>query len=253
MLTNDSELKNIDKILIDNQISDVFNKSFDMSKINQFIMIPDNLLVYDNIFSEEEVDNFIKILESEGFTNYGHPTRSKYIAHIPFIQQIIMERIKHIIQQEYDNSWTFTTINDCFRCVKCNPGSSLNTHFDATTIKSINEQSKFTLMIYLSNNDDGSTYFDDFNLNVYPKKGRIIIFDQKLKHSGKINSTLKYLLRSELYYERKEKITKEEDIKAEQIYFEALAINSSNPTKAVELEELAFKMSPLLEEMVYNF
>lgn len=48
MLTNDSELKNINKILIDNQISDVFNKSFDRSKINQFIMIPNNLLVSFN-------------------------------------------------------------------------------------------------------------------------------------------------------------------------------------------------------------
>jgi hypothetical protein len=211
------------------------------------------MLVYDNIFTEEEVDSFVKLLEERGFTNYGHPSRSKYIAHIPYLQEIIIKRILHIIPQEYENSWTFTTINDCFRCVKCNNGSYLNTHFDATTIKSINEQSKFTIMFYMSNNNDGSTYFDDYNLNVLPKKGRIIIFDQKLKHSGKTNSTLKYLLRTELYYERKEKITKYEDIKAVELYFEALNINSTNPTKAAELEDLAFKLSPILEEMVYNF
>jgi hypothetical protein len=86
-----------------------------------------------------------------------------------------------------------------------------------------------------------------------PKKGRIIIFDQKLKHSGKMNSTLKYLLRSELYYERKQKNTNIEDIKGVEMYFEALNINSTNPTKAGELEDLAFKLSPTLEEMVYNF
>jgi len=256
MLTSDSELKNSDKVLIDDSIENVFDKRYDISKISKFVMIPNNLLVYDNIFSEDEVDDFIKILESQGFTNYGrslNPYRTKYIAHIPYLKNIIMERIINIIPQKYDNSWIFTTINDCFRCVKCNSGSFLNTHFDATTIKSINEQSKFTLMIYLSNNDDGSTYFDDYNLNVFPKKGRIIIFDQKLKHSGNINSSLKYLLRSELYYERNEKITKEDDIKAVQMYFEALTINSYNPLKATELEDLAFKMSPVLEGMVYNF
>jgi hypothetical protein len=253
MLTNDSELKNSNKILIDDQIKNIFDNSYDKEYIKEFIIIPEKIIVYDNIFTINENDSFVKLLEESGFTNYGNPLRLKYIAHIPYLQKLLIKRINNIIPQYYNDSWIFTSINDCFRCVKCNYGSYLNTHFDSTTIKSINEQSKFTIMIYMSDNNDGSTYFEDYDLNVLPKKGRIIIFDQQLKHSGKINYTLKYLLRSELYYERKEKITNEEDKKAEQIYFEALSINYSNPTKAAYLEDCAFKLSPILEQMVYNF
>lgn len=252
MLTNDSELKNTEKILIDTEISNIFENEYDITKIQHIINIPEKILVYDNIFTEDEVDKFIVLLETNGFINYGNPLRSKFIARIPFLNQLLLKRILNIIPKEYDNSWSFTSINDCFRCVKCNSGSYLNTHFDMTTIKSINEQSKYTIMFYFSNNDDGSTYFDDYDLNILPKKGRIIIFDQKLKHSGKINSTLKYLLRSELYYERKEKNTNIDDVKAVEIYFSALNINSTNPTKAFQLEEIAFKMSETLEEMIYN-
>jgi hypothetical protein len=119
---------------------------------------------------------------------------------------------------------------------------------DATSLLSINEMSKFTIMIYLSDNNDGATYFNKYDLNILPIKGRCVIFDLNLLHSGKINSTTKYFIRSDLYYERNEKILPDDlDYIMFDTYNKAISLNNA------ELENLALSNSEILSEMVYNY
>lgn len=146
--------------------------------------------------------------------------------------------------------WTKPYINPCWRIVKCLPGSNLSSHFDGRYIISCDEASIYTIMVYLSNNEDGALSFPD--VEVLPKCGRVVIFNQNILHSGKVNTKLKYFMRSELIYHRSKKMATDADTRAVALYREAEQYHISQPTYARELERQAFELSPLFETMVLN-
>ena len=243
MLTQDSEIKISDKYVDD---SNLFNNHNNI-EINGLYS---DLIILDNVLSSTECNNILRYYESERFVQHKQTNRYKNISNMQTLTNIIEKRCDGYIAGRYKDKykWNYKHINDCWRCIKCNINSSLSSHFDASSVKSINEMSKYTVMIYLSDNTDGVTYFNKYDLHVLPVKGRCVIFDLKLIHSGEINSEIKYILRSELYYVRDELIALNDiNYLSYELYENALLNKDEN------MEKIALDSSEMLSEMVYNY
>jgi hypothetical protein len=145
--------------------------------------------------------------------------------------------------------WNSPIINDCWRMTRCSPGSSLASHLDGRYVKSVDHKSIYTIMIYLSNNDDGELIFKDEG-SIYPKSGRVVIFNQDILHSGAYNSQTKYFIRSEIMYTRSKLIESDNDVKGYDLYCDAIKNHFINPSIALNLEQQAFALSPLLEQEI---
>jgi hypothetical protein len=106
-------------------------------------------------------------------------------------------------------------------------------------------------MIYLQDSD-GDLKFNN-NLQVTPKCGRVVIFNQSLLHEGLENRNhIKYFIRSELMFTRNLSIETKNDKIAMELYNEAKEYNDSDSNKSKLLEEKAFQLSNLLERMILN-
>ncbi len=224
------------------------------------------IIVLDSVFTEEECANMRSIIDSQESTNI----RTKLCLKFPQLSQIITSRCDEFIPQNpyfedhylrslkhkndhhnNDQYWNFSEINPNWRLVKCNLGSKLTKHFDGVYVKSVDYKSIYTVMVYL-NDSDGDLKFDD--LQVQPKLGRVVIFDQKLLHEGLENTSgFKYFIRSELMYQREQSIEKPADARAMELYTQASILSKEGKKEEAEiLENQAFEMSPMLERTVLN-
>ncbi|MBA3453775.1 MAG: 2OG-Fe(II) oxygenase [Deltaproteobacteria bacterium] len=92
--------------------------------------------------------------------------------------------------------------NERFRCYRYSPGQQFAAHYDGAHIRSAQERSLLTLIVYL--NEDfvgGRTAFLDFGLEAIPRTGTALVFQHLLLHEGcKVHSGIKYAMRSDVMY-----------------------------------------------------
>ncbi|MFO0590157.1 MAG: 2OG-Fe(II) oxygenase [Polyangiaceae bacterium] len=94
--------------------------------------------------------------------------------------------------------------NERLRCYKYEVGQWFKPHYDGAFVRSKDERSLYTFMIYL--NDDfegGETAFLDLQLQIQPKPGRALFFQHHLLHEGcEVRRGVKYAVRSDVMYRR---------------------------------------------------
>ncbi len=92
--------------------------------------------------------------------------------------------------------------NERFRCYRYQPGQQFAAHYDGAYVRTSQERSLLTLIVYL--NDDfegGRTAFLDFGLEAIPKTGTALVFQHLLLHEGcTVHSGVKYAMRSDVMY-----------------------------------------------------
>lgn len=210
------------------------------------------LLVLDNVLTSEECINIKNLVPPDS-------KKVRKCLNMGSLTETVIDRCKDFIPQSvYDDNldtsykdknyyyWTQPEINNNWRVVRYPPlYEGMKQHLDTTYIVSVNDKSIFTVMIYLTDNKDGETKFS--NITIYPKIGRLIIFEQKLLHEGLPNNSEKCFVRSEIMYKRLKPLQNKNDIDAFNMYKKALEEND------VDSEEKAFKQSSLLEAMVFNY
>lgn len=249
MLTKDSEPK---------YTNDKVDMPF-FPKKNNSICVTQNTkyTIIDNVLSPSECLYIRNLSNITHFNRRKTQNRDKIIINSDSFTRIITERCQKYIpeyvhmdsnMEESYRYWDTPKINPNWRLVKCNPGSYMKPHLDSTLVESINKKSIFTIMVYLSNNNDGATILGKDQ--IFPKEGSVLIFNQNVIHSGNINTKYKYFIRSEIIYNRETDIKNKKDLKAFEIYQQA---QQTSGNEAKILEEKAFEMSPLLESMVYNY
>ncbi len=258
MSTFDPELK---------ESSNFININF-TNNINPQVYYNDsNMLVIDNIFSDEEIEQLIEIMDNNIKIN-NNKNRGSMNINCDDLSKIIKQRCNNnmpdniykycylLDTNNHNNNqmyWVNPNINPSWRLVKCNPNSYLTKHYDGVYVKSVDLKSIYSVLIYL-NDTDGDTTFE--NINITPKKGRLVIFDQELLHEGLVNTKLKYFIRSEIMYERLRKVETDADKNAIEIYkLAALSNDNANELSlalSLDLEKKAFEISPLLEHLILN-
>jgi predicted 2-oxoglutarate/Fe(II)-dependent dioxygenase YbiX len=99
--------------------------------------------------------------------------------------------------------WDAIGLNEMFRVYKYEVGQKFKMHMDGSYVRNNEEQSFYTLMIYLNEDfEGGSTLFRQHE--VKPKTGAALIFLHKLRHEGQeLKSGVKYVLRTDIMYSSK--------------------------------------------------
>lgn len=239
------------------------NITKNIPKPDIFIRFSD-IMVIDNTLTTHECDT---ILELNSAFKSGQK-REKMCINSPQLTALLQKRLEEFIpgsiykenqdiylfpKNNQDHKyWIKPEINPDFRLVKCNPHSPMSAHYDGVLVKNVDYKSIYTLMIYLSDNEDGGANFLDKNLVILPKKGRLCVFDQALLHEGLGNSTEKYILRSEILYHRETPIETETDKYAMELLNQAKLLYKTDKQRACQLEQDAFTISPNLENAVLN-
>ena len=208
-----------------------------------------NILVLDNVLLEEEC-NKLKSLQTE----FG-----KMAIKDSNISNEIEKRCEKFITDliyEYDKDtckirtldvhyWKKDKINTGWNLYKCKLGRSMPIHMDRITVKSVDNKSMFTIIIYLETSD-GNLKFKE--IEVKPVMGRVVIFKQDLLHEGLENKDkIKYYLHSSILYERLCKVeTTNDKIALDMFYKSKELVNDESEQMLNE----AFKLSQLLERTV---
>lgn len=104
-------------------------------------------------------------------------------------------------------------VNNRIRFCRYQKNQSFSKHQDGVHYPNEKYESKYTFLLYLNNQDDfqggGTEFFlsksdKKPNVVIKPEKGKLLIFDHRIWHQGaKVNSGNKYILRSDIYVNRK--------------------------------------------------
>ncbi|MCW5803977.1 MAG: 2OG-Fe(II) oxygenase [Deltaproteobacteria bacterium] len=94
--------------------------------------------------------------------------------------------------------------NERFRCYRYEPGQRFAPHYDGAYVRSADEQSLLTFMVYLNDGfGGGDTTFHDHGVSARPSTGMALLFQHRLLHEGcVVTSGTKYALRSDVMYRR---------------------------------------------------
>jgi prolyl 4-hydroxylase len=94
--------------------------------------------------------------------------------------------------------------NERLRCYKYEPGQRFAPHYDGAFLRSDDERSLLTYLIYL--NDDfegGETDLLSLGKVIEPRPGRALLFQHAILHEGRtVRQGIKYAVRSDIMYRR---------------------------------------------------
>lgn len=193
-------------------------------KIN---ILRENPLIFtiDNFLSENLCDFLIKYTESskdyeiapitldssKGIHEVNTDIRnnSRVIIDNELAAFLLFKQLKEYLPQSYKEIWKLSGLNSRLRFYKYEKGQTFKEHLDGKYKESNICESKYTLLIYLSENfEGGNTIFRAINselssLSVKPSKGQVLVFDHHQFHSGDpVLKGVKYVLRTDIMYTR---------------------------------------------------
>ncbi len=117
----------------------------------------------------------------------------------------LFERVRPHVPERLQGEWMLCGANERMRCYRYAPGQYFKPHFDGAFVRSRDERSWVTFMIYLNECEAGGhTEFDDLGISVIPKTGSALLFNHSLWHGGgEVRAGVKYAVRSDLMYRRR--------------------------------------------------
>ncbi len=113
----------------------------------------------------------------------------------------LFAKVRSVIPDELEGMAPVSA-NERLRCYRYAPGQYFAPHFDGSFVRSPNEKSLLTLMVYLNGPRlGGETCFPDCDVTVRPSAGRALLFDHHLLHESKpLRAGLKYAVRSDVMF-----------------------------------------------------
>ncbi|MEZ4395229.1 MAG: 2OG-Fe(II) oxygenase [Polyangiales bacterium] len=118
----------------------------------------------------------------------------------------VLSRVRARLPERLERDWHICGVNERLRCYRYEPGQYFAPHFDGAFVRSRDERSLLTLMVYLNACEGGGhTGFLDQDLRVAPRAGAALIFNHHLLHEGaEVTAGVKYAVRSDVMYRRAE-------------------------------------------------
>lgn len=177
-------------------------------------ILPD-VFVLHNFWSKQRCEQFMESIKAKAFEKATINTSSgaRVVDHIRNNDRLMYkdeqltdemwQRLQSYAVQQYGNS-TVCGLNEMVRVYKYGVGQVFKRHRDASYIRSKNEVSFFTFMIYLNDGySGGETSFQ--KASVVPKQGSALVFAHHLLHEGdEVTSGEKLVLRTDIMYRLQE-------------------------------------------------
>eukprot|EP01111_Echinosteliopsis_oligospora_P011121 TRINITY_DN3592_c0_g1_i1.p1 TRINITY_DN3592_c0_g1~~TRINITY_DN3592_c0_g1_i1.p1 ORF type:complete len:331 (+),score=89.54 TRINITY_DN3592_c0_g1_i1:76-993(+) len=258
----------------------------------------DGFLLY-NVLSPEECKYFIAQSEEIGYLQLQgykktHRDNERRIVTSSDLSCLIFDRIKKYLPDTVcvaksdemritsdfgtAGTWKLYNMNEMWRFCRYYPGGHFAPHLDGCFVRSVEERSMYTFMIYLNGEEDfkgGETNFLDPTLQLHmkndkyqspskqaiieqvvPAAGLAVIFLHPHLHEGaELISGTKYIMRSDIMYVK----TKEDNIQRDEkeemalkLFHEAQEVEFTDAMKAMELYRSAFKLWPPLARAYGN-
>ncbi|NMO15132.1 2OG-Fe(II) oxygenase [Pyxidicoccus fallax] len=119
----------------------------------------------------------------------------------PALAADLFTRVRHCVPPTL-GSWRAVGTNERFRCYRYQPGQFFARHRDGAFIRSPQEQSLLTLLVYLNGDcEGGETRFLFPPRQVTPAPGMGLLFEHSLLHEGaEVRAGTKYVLRTDVMY-----------------------------------------------------
>jgi hypothetical protein len=130
---------------------------------------------------------------------------SRVISDDPDLAGELLERLRLQLPETLDGR-RLCGLNERFRYYRYDLQESFAPHYDGPFIRSPDEASALTLMIYLNDDFEGGTtdfYHEDqtLRLQVVPEQGMALVFRHQLLHAGtSVRDGRKYVLRTDVMY-----------------------------------------------------
>lgn len=170
-------------------------------------------IVIDNLLSENECKEFIKLGNDIGYSKPKIKTPQGEVVREDFrnngsalldneqIANELFESFKDKLPQEIDGH-KLKGLNEQMKIYRYEIDQQFKMHRDVPFRRNENERSFITMLIYLNDGyKGGETFFMDGN--VIPETGKCLLFQQNVMHAGiKVTEGIKYAIRTDVMYER---------------------------------------------------
>ena len=160
----------------------------------------------DDVYTSSECARFIELIEASepelATNNPLYRDQDRVIRDDPRIAQELFGRIRPHLPPRM-GELVLRGLNDRLRMYRYKPGQQFAPHMDHWYRPSDSEITLHTVLAYF--NDDftgGETRFlEQFEATVVPRRGRVVIFQHKLRHEGcQVATGTKYAMRSDVIY-----------------------------------------------------
>lgn len=174
-------------------------------------------LVKENFLTPEECKGFIDFSEKQGYAEAlvrvkdGGETMRKDIRdndRVIWDNPKVAEQLYELIKEDLPDvdGYEPTGLNERFRFYRYKDGQQFKPHVDGSYRKSLTEESKVTMLLYLNEGfEGGATTLIMEGEEIVPKEGMMLLFVHKIMHCGRpVTKGTKYVLRTDVMYKLKE-------------------------------------------------
>jgi|SRR5215471_21802963 len=174
------------------------------------------ILLIPNILRMEECEEWIDMIKAKGpepapiNTARGVRVVSEFrnnrrvMFDDPGRANELFERVRSAVPQNI-HRMELVGVNERLRCYEYQAGQYFAPHQDGAFIRSDNEQSRYTFMVYLNEGFDGgeTIFLVEPEKVITPKSGLALLFQHPIIHEGaKVKTGTKYVVRTDLMYRR---------------------------------------------------
>lgn len=174
------------------------------------------VLTVDDVLTRDECASLIARIEAEKPSAAPVTTFSGFVmrpdirnnTRVMFddgsLATMLFERVREHLPEVLEAEWRISGANERLRCYRYEPGQYFRPHFDGAFVRSRDERSLLTFMVYLNDVEaGGDTAFLDLELTVKPRAGMALLFSHHVRHeSTTLERGVKYAVRSDVMYRR---------------------------------------------------
>ena len=170
------------------------------------------LLSVPNVYSAEECDELIRLIESSGpvlaTNNPLYRDQDRVIRDDPKIASDLFSRLRPHLPETM-GPLRLLGLNERLRMYRYRPGQRFDPHTDHWYQPSSHQITLYTVLVYFNESfEGGETRFQEhLDKTIVPSRGLAAIFQHKLRHEGcPVLRGTKYAMRSDVIYEAAEPI-----------------------------------------------
>ncbi len=156
------------------------------------------------LLNPQECESLIAKAESAEFKvarmrSKGRNNKETFVK-CPETMQTILLRLSQQVSEETTTDFQVLRLGPVLECYRYEAGEFVSAHSDAPREIEPGLYSKYTLVIYLSDQiEGGDTVFPNKGIRVGPTRGRAVLFDHIIRHEGaKVLQGMKYIVRTDV-------------------------------------------------------